>query len=128
MEGAAAGQSIQVDSETRLEFEAVTFASGAGEVVLAPFVWDWTPLEVRGLSQEAVSDVFQAWFLKWFDTDDENVATAEGLFGVVHFMSELEPTDAGWRVTVDLGSSPVSAVEDFLFRILDAGASQVRVG
>ncbi|MGK5014175.1 hypothetical protein [Janthinobacterium sp. HLS12-2] len=128
MEGITAGQTIRVDSETRLKFEAVTFASGAGEVVLSPFVWDWTPLEVLGLSQEAVSNVIQPWFLKWFDTDDENVPTEDGLFGVVHFMSELERTKEGWRVTVDLGSSPVNAVEDFLFRMLDAGAYQVRVG
>lgn len=128
MDGITAGQVIQVDSETQLKFGAVTFASGAGEVILSPFVWDWMPLEVLGLSQEAVSNVFQGWFLKWFDTDDENVPTEEGLFGVVHFMSELEPTNEGWKVTVDLGSSPVSAVEDFLFRILDAGASQVRIG
>lgn len=128
MEGSTAGQTIRVDSETQLEFEVVTFTSGAGTVVLSPFVWDWTPLEVLGLSEEAVSNVCHSWFLKWFDADDENAPTEEGLFGVVHFMSELEPTEEGWRVTVDLGSSPVSAVEDLLFRILDAGASQVRVG
>ncbi|PHV32908.1 hypothetical protein CSQ94_11475 [Janthinobacterium sp. BJB312] len=128
MEGITAGQTIQVDSETRLEFEAVTFASGAAEVLLSPFVWDWTPLEVLGLSQEAVANACQSWFLTWFDADDNNAANEEGLFGVVHFMSELEPTEEGWKVTVDLGSSPVSALEDFLFRILDAGASQVRIG
>ena len=128
IEGSNAGQAIQVDSETRLTFDVVTFASGAGEVVLSPFVWDWTPLEVLGLDQEYVSNVFQSWFLKWFDTEDENAPTEEGLFGVVHFMSELEPTAEGWKVTVDLGSSPVSAVEDFLFRMVDAGASQVRIG
>lgn len=51
MEGSTAGQTIRVDSETQLAFEVVTFTSGAGTVVLSPFVWDWIPIEVLGLSQ-----------------------------------------------------------------------------
>ena len=59
-EGISAGQALQVDSETQLKFEAVTFVSGAGTVVLSPFVWDGMPLEVPGLSEAAVSNVLQS--------------------------------------------------------------------
>ena len=51
-----------------------------------------------------------------------------GQFGAVHLMSELEATAKGWRMSADPGSSPVSAAEDMLFHLLDAGGSQVRIG
>ena len=51
-----------------------------------------------------------------------------GQFGAVHFMSELAATEEGWPVSADPGSSPVSAAEDLLFHLLDAGASPVRIG
>lgn len=51
-----------------------------------------------------------------------------GQFGAVHFMSELAATEEGWPVSADPGWSPVSAVEDMLFHLLDAGGSQVRIG
>lgn len=127
-EGPSAGQSIRVDSESHLKFEPISFALGTTSVALSPFVWDWLPVEVCGLSQEATSSVLKSWFLEWFDTEDQNDPTEEGLYGVVHFMSEPEPTVEGWSVTVDLGSSPERALEDLLFRMSDAGASQIRVG
>lgn len=127
-EGPSAGQSTRVDAETQLKFEPVSFDVGRTSVVLSPFAWDWAPLEVQGLSRQAASSVIQSWFLAWFDTEDENDSSEDGLYGVVHFVSEPEPTAEGLRVMVDLGSSPVSTLEDLLFRMSDAGAAQIRVG
>jgi hypothetical protein len=127
-EGDSAGQSIQVDSESQLKFEPISFELGTTSVVLSPFVWDWVPFEVCGLGQEATLSVLRSWFLEWFDTEDQNDPTEEGLYGVVHFMSEPESTVEGWRVTIDLGSSPERALEALFFRLSDVGASQIRVG
>ncbi|WP_242489766.1 hypothetical protein [Pseudomonas sp. TH07] len=105
-EGVSAGQLVQVDSETELAFEPVRFELGQTAVVISPFGWDWLPLQVRGLSGEVASQVVRAWFLEWFDGEDENSPTEEGLQGVVHFVSDPEATEEGYRVKIDLGSAP----------------------
>jgi hypothetical protein len=127
-EGSSAGQAIRIDSDSQLKFEPIRFNLGATTVHISTFVWDWAPFEVKGLSEEPASKALSSWFLEWFDPDDQNSRTGEGLYGVVHFMSEPERTAGGWKVTVDLGSSPENALEDLLFRLADAGASEVRVG
>ena len=114
---------MQVDSETELGFEPVRFAIEQMAVVISPFGWDWLPLEVRGLSLEQASEVIRAWFFEWFDGEDENSLTEEGLQGVLHFVSDPEVTEEGYRVKIDLGSAPEEALEALLFALADAGAS-----
>ena len=122
-EGASTGEPVQVDSETELGFEPVRFAIEQMAVVISPFGWDWLPLEVRGLSLEQASEVIRAWFFEWFDGEDENSLTEEGLQGVLHFVSDPEVTEEGYRVKIDLGSAPEEALEALLFALADAGAS-----
>ena len=117
-----------VDSTTQLQFDAQTFDIGGTAISLSPFVWDWVSVEVAGLTSESALSVLKDWFLQWFDGDDQNNETEEGLFGVTHFMSEPEVTEEAVRVTVDLGSAPAEAVEDLMFRVSDAGARELRVG
>ncbi|MGC5703175.1 hypothetical protein J4P02_23555 [Pseudomonas sp. NFXW11] len=122
-QGAAAGEALQVDSESELGFEPVRFAIEQMAVAISPFGWDWLPLEVRGLSLEQACEVIRGWFFEWFDGEDENPPTAEGLQGVVHFVSDPEATEEGYRVKIDLGSVPGEAVEGLLFALADAGAT-----
>jgi len=126
--GPSAGQSVQVHSGSQLQFEPLAFRLGETSVSVHPFVWDWAAVEVGGLGEEAATTAFKSWFLEWFDIEDQNDQTEDALFGVVHFMSDPAQTTQGWVVTVDLGSSPARALEDLLFRMSDAGASQVCVG
>lgn len=123
VEGASAGEPVQVDSETELGFEPVRFAIEQMAVVISPFGWDWLPLEVRGLSLEQASEVIRTWFFEWFDGEDENPPTEEGLQGVLHFVSDPEATEEGYRLKIDLGSAPEQALEALLFALADAGAS-----
>lgn len=128
LEGEQAGQPASVDSSTRLQFEPLSFALGGTAVTLAPFVWDWMPLVVQGLSAEAAGPVLRDWFLNWFDAEDEEEADAQGLYGVVHYLGDPEAVDQGLQVTADLGSAPVEALEDLLWRLSDAQATAVAVG
>ncbi|AZC24178.1 hypothetical protein [Pseudomonas sessilinigenes] len=127
-EGAAAGEPVQVDAESELAFEPVGFAIEQMAVRISPFGWDWLALEVRGLGQEALVQVMGRWFLEWFDVEDENPPTEDALQGVVHFISDPEPTAEGFQVKIDLGSAPAPAVEDLLFALADGGASGVVLG
>jgi len=125
---AGSAEPSTVESTSQLQFETVVFTIGSTSVAVSPFVWDWVPVEVTGLSRESATQVLKDWFLRWFDGDDQNNETEEGLFGVAHFMSEPESTEQGIRVTTDLGSAPAEAVEDLMFHMSDAGAKELRVG
>ena len=52
----------------------------------------------------------------------------DGLHGVVHYLSEPVRTEHGWQINADLGSAPGAAVEDLLFRLVDAGATRISIG
>jgi hypothetical protein len=118
---------LQVDSRTRLQFEPIHFKLGATSVQLQPFVWDWLSLRIEGLSDTQASGALIDWFLQWFDEEDENESDEAGLQQVVHFMSDPQIIGAGLKLTIDLGSAPVEALEDLLFALSDAGAVQLRL-
>jgi len=95
---------------------------------MSPFGWDRVALEVRGIDEGSAAQTLKEWFWHWFDAEYNDEPTSEGLFGVVHYLSDPEVTSTGLRVNIDLGSSPSSAFEDLLFRLADANASEVQVG
>ncbi|WP_175806106.1 hypothetical protein [Burkholderia cenocepacia] len=127
-EGEAAGQPAMVDSATQLDSEPFAFELETAAVSIQPFVWDWAAVEADGLDESAANDAFKTWFLAWFDADDENTPADDGLHGIVHYLSEPVRTEQGWRIHADLGSAPETAVEDLLFRLVDAGATRISVG
>jgi hypothetical protein len=127
-EGEAAGQPAMVDSATQLDFEPFAFELETAAVSIQPFVWDWAAVEADGLDESTANDAFKTWFLAWFDADDENTPAEDGLHGIVHYLSEPVRTEQGWRIHADLGSAPETAVEDLLFRLVDAGATRISVG
>lgn len=127
-EGESAGQPAMVDSTTQLDFEPFAFELETAAVSIHPFVWDWATIEADGLDEAAATEVFKTWFFAWFDADDESMPAEDGLHGIVHYLSEPANTEHGWRVNADLGSAPGAAVEDLLFRLVDAGATRISVG
>jgi len=127
-EGDSAGQPAMIDSTTQLDFEPFAFELETAAVSIRPFVWDWATIEADGLGEAAATDAFKAWFFAWFDADDESVPAEDGLHGIVHYLSEPASTGQGWRVNADLGSAPGAAVEDLLFRLVDAGATRINIG
>ncbi|RQX83452.1 hypothetical protein DF034_07305 [Burkholderia anthina] len=127
-EGESAGEPAMVDSATQLDFEPFAFELETAAVSIRPFVWDWAAVEADGLDATAANDAFKTWFLAWFDGDDENTPAEDGLHGIVHYLSEPVRTEQGWRIHADLGSAPETAVEDPLFRLVDAGATRISVG
>ena len=120
-------ETVQVDSQTRLEFEPVHLSLGYCAMELHPFVWDWLSVEVQGLPQEQAAKALTDWFMDWFDGEDENQPDETGLLQVPHFISDPQVLAEAMKVTIDLGSAPVEALEDLLFALSDAGAAQVRL-
>lgn len=126
--GEFAGQSHTVDAKTQLEFEPFGFEMSGTEVSIVPFTWDWLPLQISGLTPELTEVTLVNWFTTWFDGEDQNPKNADGLYGVVHFMSAITPESEALQVSIDLGSVSEAAVEDLLFKLSDAKAQAVQLG
>lgn len=125
--GAQAGQLLSVDSERRMQFNVHAVSMPPAMVYVSPFVWDDLSLRVAGLVAEQVGAVLAPWFMEWFDPEDENKQNEEGLFGVLHFASDLQDEDGMVAVRMDLGSAPVQALEDLLSRLAAKGARDIRL-
>ncbi|MES3023936.1 MAG: hypothetical protein V4857_20410 [Pseudomonadota bacterium] len=123
--GDEARHSIMVDSISTLQFAPFAFQMSATEIRICPFAWDGVALSISGLALDAASHVLGTWFMAWFDPDDDNAPTEEGLGGAAHYMSGLSVEMGVIKVGLDLGSAPAHALEDLLFRLADADASQV---
>jgi hypothetical protein len=83
-------------------------------------------IEAVGVGLES-SEQIQEWFIRWFDPEDSNVADAMSLYRVVHYMSDITVKNGGITFTVDLGSSPVSAVDDLFSVLAPLGATEIRI-
>lgn len=127
-EGEFAGQSHTVDAKTQLEFEPFAFQLSASEVSITPFTWDWLPLQISGLSLDVAEATLTGWFMAWFDGEDDNAKNADGLYGVVHFMSGITQEGDVLQLSIDLGSVSEAAVEDLLFKLADANAGEIQLG
>lgn len=118
-------EGFPVDSTAMLDFETFSFsvADEAGTTfTLAPFVWDSLEMTLGGVDADASDwSPLTAWFLAWFENDEET--GEEDLGGVVHCLTDPETTPDGVRLTVDLGSAPVAAFEDLLAAVQMLGAT-----
>jgi hypothetical protein len=122
-----ASESIQVDSDQIVDFEEfeMPLSSGRGVRVI-PFLWDCCPVLLRNV-QEADWTPLRDWFMKWFDGEDENEPTPDGLQEVVHFLSDPDPSDLGSMVLCDFGTAPLLAFEEFV-SALGQIAPQAQIG
>jgi hypothetical protein len=125
-EGDEPGEQIRVDPATRLDFTPIRGRIGAADFVVQPFGWDYANVSAR-LADDVDLGPLCAWFLRWFDAADDNLADDDGLFRVVHFLSDPEFTGGRVRFDVDFGSAPVDAFADLLETLARLGAQEIRV-
>ncbi|RVT47486.1 hypothetical protein [Rubrivivax albus] len=121
------GQRFSVDSNRLHSFEPIVADIDGMRVEVSPFAWDNVSVAVSGPPSLESAKALCQWFAAWFDPDDDNPASEDGWYEVVHFMSD--PTAFGHTtvVTVDLGSATTSAVEDLFTRLLAVGAKKVQL-
>lgn len=127
LRGREAERSTPVSPARGLSFEPIACRAGQITLEVRPFGWDWLPLYVDQ-EPERVGPALREWFLAWFDPDDTNAADEHGLYGVVHFASDPEPSQGGSVLVVDLGSAPASCFASLLEHLERAGVRSVRAG
>jgi hypothetical protein len=123
----AGGPSITVDSTMRVQFEPWDGQVGGSRFNIAPFIWDYVAIKLSGVAAESDWDPLRKWFLRWFDTEDHNSLNSEGLYGVVHFMSDPEPIAGGSKITIDLGSAPIECFDSLLGALVSLRPTLVEV-
>jgi hypothetical protein len=112
---------------TKLQFEPVYGLCNGIPVTVSSFGWDYADLSATFDKSPNLEPLIR-WFFSWFDQDDENKESPEGLFGVVHFLSDPEYNDGRLTFIVDFGSAPIAALESLLVTLIDMCATEVAVG
>jgi hypothetical protein len=117
----------RVDATVCVRFDAVSCIIGNIRLQMSQFSWDMLTLVIDGISKAAAEQVMRNWFLHWFDENDSNVANAEGLYEVVHYISDSLSVGTAVRFDVDLGSAPADAVAALIDELCDQGASELKL-
>jgi hypothetical protein len=89
--------------------------------------WDYMMFEVR-VDEAFDWEWLRQWFLKWFDLDDSRSADTDGLYDVVHFVSDPEIDGNTARFFVDFGSSSTDALADLFDALKAQGITQCTIG
>ena len=108
------GQSVSIDSATRLSFNPARVWVDDLKVWIRPFSWEHCVVTLQCESGAFQFAPIRAWFERWFDADDVKDPDERGLCGVVHFLDEPEFAKTRVFLTVDLGSAPVEAFYELL--------------
>jgi len=120
---------VCVDSNSLLGFKPIEFEwSGGLPIRLTPFHWDGCHVRAIGVPKIAVWSPLCGWFDRWFDGEDTRQPDSNGLYGVIHFLSDPKREEAAVVFEVDFGSAPVEAFEEFLDALHNLGATKIEIG
>lgn len=118
-------ESVSVDATELMQLDTVYFDIGNTRVHVSGFSWDALTLDIEGMHKDAAEQLMRNWFLRWFDEDDTNLPSAEGLYGVLHFVSDPIKFETVMRFTIDLGSAPVGAISELIDELCNHEASRL---
>lgn len=120
-------QTESVDATKYIRLAEVCCSVGNMRVHLSGFSWEMLTLVIDGMHQVAAEQVMRRWFMHWFDENDSNVINADGLYGVVHFISDPSSAGSAVRFQMDLGSAPADAVAGLMEELRNQGASELKL-
>jgi hypothetical protein len=122
-------ESKRIHASVGSQFEVIEFTwEGTLEIRMLPFRWDECRVRILDPIVLEAWEPLISWFLRWFDPEDRKSADERGLCGEVHELSDPLQELFGMVVTVDFGSAPVEAFEEFLDALRDLGVRKVQLG
>jgi hypothetical protein len=124
----SAKNSMQVATEKALGFDPVTLDWGTLKIELVPFQWERCYAQVRGLPAQTNWLPLVDWYERWFDEFDRKAALKKDFQFVVHGMEDPLTRDGATNLTVDFGSAPTAAFEEFLDTLAKMGATSGQIG
>ena len=127
----AEGEPDQKNADSlTLKFGEPAYAKWANDmrVELISFCWDCMIFRLSPSKPDEDWQWLTAWFLRWFDVDDKNEKDEDGLYRVVHFISDPETTGSTTKFLVDFGSAMSGALADLLDRIAEQGYTKCTIG
>jgi hypothetical protein len=125
IEEGKAAEAHLVETQTHLSFEKFEFDWEGLRVTVRPFRWDDCHVTLQR-SRATEYEPLVKWFEKWFRESEDG--DEESFLGAVHFLSDPSENGASTTVTVDFGSAPVEALEEFLDAVRALAASEVALG
>ena len=121
------GASIMVNPPTQLHFGDLSLTWNGLKVLIRPFGWDYVAFRCSFNSPPDWS-LLTSWFWRFFDADDRNEEAPEGLYNVVHYLSDPVFENGQGVFTVDFGSCEIRAFGELMQTLSEIGANQVEVG
>lgn len=122
------GAVYSIEAKQRAKFAPIHMILDGKVLEIAAFTWDGLTLDIAGLAESACGTLVRNWYLRWFDENETNRCNADGLYGVVHFISDAELLDRVVRFRIDLGSVASVAVIRLIEELLDQGATGLKLG
>ncbi len=114
---------IEANLDQPTQIFETTEERGHSSITVRPFVWNGAVFVTR---DGVLADV-DSWFLRWADVEDDNKSDADGLGGVIHSLYVTEGKSGLNEYSVDFGSAPIQAFDDFVDLLVAAGARRIEV-
>jgi len=121
--GALAGKSGMVDTPHRLPLPQIISSIGDVALDIGSFQWDYASFTLHDARLDDLSNV-RAWFLEAFDLEDRHPRGPDGLYNVVHFISDPE----NGVFTIDFGSAPTETFLAAIRAFASIGPRRISVG
>lgn len=123
-----AGETVMVTPKSLLGFEPLEIQCADGVPFdVSPFGWDYAHFSVSIASDVSLEPLLK-WFWRWFDENDDKEPGPDGLYGVVHYLSDPEFEGDKLKFVVDFGSAPVEALNELVSVLVEMGARRLGVG
>ncbi len=114
---------IEANLDRATSLEVSVLLPRGSQVTIRPFVWNGAVFRARGAGPVEVD----SWFMRWADIEDKNGGDGDGLGGVIHSLHVTEQGDDRVDYSVDFGSAPIQAFDDFVELLVSAGVTQIEV-
>ena len=122
-------QQVNADSSA-INFREPIFANWEHKlkIEIHSISWDYMLFRLLPANRQYDWERVREWFLKWFDANDEKIPDANGLCGIVHFISDPVETEDGTRIWVDFGSASPDALAEFFDLLIQLGVETCCIG
>jgi len=95
------------------------------QVSIYPFQWGSCLCRLIDGPSDVDWHYLRQWFLKWFD---DGISDEEGFLGCIHSMTDPVENENGYQFTIDFGSAPTDAIEDWIETVAYLGFKSASLG